>query len=221
MSDATPDDDLARAADDLADALRDLRDDVGPRRGPLGLPRPPRPSEVLRLADEAAIPAIIAVLEANIRILEALQRGLRLARKGREVSQRGGDAADRAADARDRASEVSRTTLQRVDSALEDLQTTFDAGDLPEESPAQPVLEDARELRREIDRRLRETTEQEHTLDEYEGDGRENEDAEAVDDGVKVDVDAELDSLRDRYREGGGEDGDGDDSDGDDGGDET
>lgn len=217
MSDATSDDDLARAADDLADALRDLRADVGPRRGPLGLPRPPRPSEVLRFADEAAIPAVVAVLEANIRILEALQQGLRLARKGQEVGQRGDEARGRAADARDRASDVSRATLRRVDSALEDLQTAFESGELPEDSPARPVLEDARELRREIDRRLQETAEQEHTLDEYEGDGAEGPAARDLNDGVKVDVDAELDSLRDRYRDDAGDGSDGPGGDADDG----
>jgi len=199
MSDATPDDELARAASDLADSLRELRDDVAPRRGPLGLPRPPRPDEVLRFADEAAIPALVAILKANVRALEALQRAIRLARRGEDARQRGDEARDRAAD-------LSRATLQRVDSALEEFQRAVESGGLPDDSPAAPVLDDARELRREIDRRLRDATAQERTLDGFESDD------EAPREDVNVDVDAELDSLRDQYRdedEGGeGEDGD-------------
>ncbi|WP_135822595.1 DUF7547 family protein [Halostella litorea] len=195
MSDATPDDEFARAAGDLADSLRELRGDVEPRRGPLGLPRPPRPDELLRFADEAAIPALVAVLEANVRALEALQRAIRLARRGEDARQQGGEARDRAAD-------LSRATLQRVDSALEEFQRAVESGGLPDDSPAAPVLEDARELRREIDRRLRDATAEERTLDEFE-----DEDSGK---GVNVDVDAELDSLRDQYREDGDEDEGGD-----------
>jgi len=193
-----PDDDLARAAGDLADSLRELQGDVEPARGPLGLPRPPRPDELLRFADEAAIPALVAILEANVRALEALQRAIQLARTGQEARDRGDEARDRAAD-------LSRATLQRVDSALEEFQRAVESGGLPDDSPAAPVLEDARALRREIDRRLRDATAEERTLDEFE-------DEEPRED-VNVDVDAELDSLRDEYRVGDGED-DGEDGDG-------
>ncbi len=74
-------DDLAAAAADLAASLEALRDDVAPRprRGPFGLPRPPRPVELLRFADDHAIPTVIALLEANVRALELLRAALRLA----------------------------------------------------------------------------------------------------------------------------------------------
>ena len=234
--------DLADLAGDLETVLRDLRSEIEPdrqrvRRGPFGLPRPPRPRQVLAFADEVAIPATIAVLEANVKLLQALQRAIRLSEGGRRVREGSSTMGDRAA-------EASRTTLDRLGSTLEDLQTATERGGLPESGPARELIEEARNLRDEIDRRLREA-EGTTTLEDFQdaGGGDDTEDAaenENRDEGrddeldeldagpteVPVDVEAELDSLKEQYgddeaegdeTEGEGEgDGDGDeDGDGD------
>lgn len=220
---------VADLAADLESVLRDLRTEIGPdgrrgplvsdrRRGPLGLPRPPEPRRVLRFADEVAIPATIAVLEANVKLLQALQRGIRMTESGRQVKEEGAAVGDRAAD-------VSRTTLDRLGSTLEDLQDATARGGTPQDGPARDLIEEARRLRDEIDQRLREaqgTT----TLDDFqergERDGRDDPDdseseEEATASEVRVDVDAELDSLKEQY----GDDEPGEDEDGDDGSDKT
>jgi hypothetical protein len=205
------DEELARAAEELAGTLRDLRDDLDrerdgrrprgrrgrrDRRGPLGLPRPPSPREVLEFADEVAIPTVIAILEANIKLLEGLRRVIRLADAGREAERRGRDARDRAADA-------GRATLDRLSDSLADLQSAVERGDVPE--AGEDLLTDIQALRSEVDDRL--------ATDGDRRDGRrETDDADGRRDrqSVDIDVDAELDSLRDRYRGDDEEDDDGD-----------
>ncbi|MFT4890217.1 MAG: hypothetical protein ACI9YT_001131 [Halobacteriales archaeon] len=218
---------LADLAADLESVLRDLRTEVEPdrRRGPLGLPRPPEPRRVLQFADQVAIPATIAILEANVKLLQALQRAIRLTESGRRVREEGSAMGDRAAD-------VSRTTLDRLGSTLEDLQEATEGGGTPESGPARELIEEARRLRDEIDTRLREA--QGTTLEDFQDadEGGREEGAESEAGGtaadsssgeVPVDVEAELDSLKDQYGEddadgqGGasdGEDGSEDDGDG-------
>jgi hypothetical protein len=207
---------LADLAGDLETVLRDLRSEIEPdprrvRRGPLGLPRPPRPRQVLAFADEVAIPATIAVLEANVKLLQALQRAIRLSEGGRRVREGGSTMGDRAA-------EASRTTLDRLGSTLEDLQAATERGGLPESGPARELIEEARNLRDEIDRRLREaegtTTledfqdagggdDTEDTVgDENRDEGGDEDELDELDAGpteVPVDVEAELDSLKEQY----------------------
>jgi hypothetical protein len=226
--DDTPRDDreeLADLAADLESVLRDLRTEIGPdrrrgpldsglRRGPLGFPRPPEPRRVLRFADEVAIPATIAVLEANVKLLQALQRGIRMTESGRQVREEGSAIGDRAAD-------VSRTTLDRLGSTLEDLQDATARGGTPESGPARELIEEARRLRDEIDQRLRDaqgTTTLDDFQDRGERDDRDEPDdaepeAESAASEVHVDVDAELDSLKEQYADEdeppeGGESGD-------------
>jgi hypothetical protein len=245
MSDRSNDDDrpsgprdeeLARTAENLADALRDLREEVGPRpprprRGPLGLPRPPSPREVLRFADDVAIPTAIAVLEANIKILEGIQKTIRLADTERRARQRGEEVRDRAREqggvVRDRATAVGRETLDRLDDALAELQTAVEEGSLPREETSREILTEARELRADLERQVREA---ERTVDEQRRAEREehssageetsggndpaandptaDDDTETDDnetDGEddasdpQVDVDAELQSIKDRF----------------------
>lgn len=235
--DDTPRDDrqeLADLAADLESVLRDLRTEIGPdgRRGPLGsdrqggpfgFPRPPEPRRVLRFADKVAIPATIAVLEANVKLLQALQRAIRMTESGRRVREEGSAMGTRAAD-------VSRSTLDRLGSTLEELQEATEGGGMPESGPARDLIEDARRLRDEIDARLREA--QGTTLEDFqdaddhggedgvESDAQETETNSSATD-VPVDVEAELDSLKDQYGEEGEEAGDGaearDDGDGEDG----
>jgi hypothetical protein len=217
--DDTPRDDreeLADLAADLESVLRDLRTEIepDPRRGPFGFPRPPEPRRVLRFADEVAIPATIAVLEANVKLLQALQRGIRMTESGRRVKAEGSAVGDRAAD-------VSRSTLDRLGSTLEDLQDATARGGTPESGPARELIEEARRLRDEIDQRLRDaqgTTTLDDFQDRGERDDRDEPDdaepeAESAASEVHVDVDAELDSLKEQYADEdeppeGGESGD-------------
>ena len=205
------DQDLGRLAGDLSTTLDDLRDELegerGPPRGPLGLPRPPTPGELVRFTDEYTIPTAIAVLEANIRLLEALQGVIRLARTGDEARERGREM-------RSRTERLGRDGLDRLDDVLVDLQDALDGR--PENPEARTLLDDARELRREIDDRLDEAgngsradTTRPRGSDDGEPDDTE---LDAADDpageSVTIDVDSELDSIRDEV------DGDDDDEEG-------
>ena len=209
MSDSAPDEELARTAEELADTLRDLRREVEPqqrpRRGPLGLPRPPSPRELLDFADDVAIPTAIAVLEANIRILEALQRAISVAQAEREARERGeelrGEAERRGREARDAATRLGEESLDRLDDALAELQRAVDEGALPRDETAREILTEARQLRDDLDEQVRDAESRVDEQRERERRG-EAEDAESEgdeDDAVQIDVDSELDSLRNRY----------------------
>ncbi|MFB6179506.1 MAG: hypothetical protein ABEI77_07275 [Halorientalis sp.] len=171
---------LARLASDLARSLRELQHelDPGPRR-----PRPPTPRELLRFTDEVAIPGIILLLETNIRALRLLQRAIRLA-DGRDRDTGGPDTA-----VRDRAVSVSQATLSRLDDVLGDVQTAIEGR--PGNEEAREVLTEARSLREEIDETLAAT-------------GVESEQISLEDDAstVPVDVDAELQSIKDDLDDG-------------------
>lgn len=196
--------DLADAAAELADTLEALRRELRePPRGPLGLLRPPRPGELLTLTERYTIPALIAVLETNVRLLELLAAAIRLT-QGRPI--------DAETKARLRASEfavasgregvdkltaVSRTTLEKLDDALADLQEAA-AGGTPENSEAERLLTEARQLRAEIDARLAETEAGERTSIDVRSDAeRPESDADTPDeDDDGIDVDEELESLK-------------------------
>ncbi|EMA45382.1 DUF7547 family protein [Halococcus saccharolyticus] len=204
------DQDLGRLAGDLSTTLDDLRDELererGPPRGPLGLPRPPTPGELVRFTDEYTIPTAIAVLEANIRLLEALQGVIRLARTGEEARERGREM-------RSRTERLGRDGLDRLDDVLVDLQDALDGR--PENPEARTLLDDARALRREIDDRLDEAEDgsrADTTRARGSADGEPDDtELDATDDpageSVTIDVDSELDSIRDEV------DGDDDDED--------
>lgn len=171
MSDSTSDAELARLAADLARSLRDLQRELEPRSRRRGFVLP-SPRTLLRLADEVAIPAAILVLETNVRALKLLQRAVRLANDGEEAARSSTDSA-----VRDRAVALSRTTLDRLDDVLEDVQGAVEGR--PNDREAGEVLEEARSLREELDAKLA-------GPDEAVGDRE-----------VPVDVDAELSSIRD------------------------
>ncbi|WP_440990124.1 DUF7547 family protein [Haloarchaeobius baliensis] len=219
------DDDIAADAGELATELRALREQLDEQRrrpptGPMGLPRPPTPREFMEFADEVAIPATIAILETNIRLLEALQRAIRLAEGGRRAGERGRDAGGRA---RSTAETVSRETLSRASDALADLQSVLEGTELPENESARSILTEARDLRREIQEQLTASRSRDHTLDDFEAgtDGADGEgtdidvtggeaddEQEPDDEPVTIDVDAELETLKQQYED------DGDDEDG-------
>lgn len=159
---ADPDDeDLAELADELSDVLRELRDELRDARRErdeqsdglgIDLPSPPSPGELLKFTDERLIPAAVAVLEANIRALELLQGAIRLARPDR--------AGENAAAARAHAESLSRSTLERLDGVLADLQEAAADGTLPPNAQARDVITEARRLREEIDAALAPATDE-------------------------------------------------------------
>jgi hypothetical protein len=212
------DEDLATVAAELSRELRELREELesdrrDPPRGPLGLPRPPKPREFLEFADEVAIPGTIAILEANIKLLEALRRAIRLAdteRRARERSREVGT------DAADRAGEVGQRALKRVQGGLEDLREAIERGDTVEDRAGSDIIEDIAALESEIDERIDASRERRRS-DRENGSETGGTDSVGIDandtgreDGPEVDVDAELDSLRERYGDEDDEDEDDD-----------
>jgi hypothetical protein len=198
MDDTEPD--LADAADDLAETLEALREELrAPPRGPLGLPRPPRPGELLELTERYTIPALIALLETNIRLLELLAAAIRLVGDhpvdaGRERRLNASEfAVTGGREGLDRLTAASRTTLERLDDALADLQEAATEG-TPENPEAERLLEQARELRAEIDDRLVEVDERERTDIDVRSEGADESAGESASE--SVDVDAELASLK-------------------------
>lgn len=187
--------DLEDLSEELSVTLRDLRDELRTPRGPFGLPRPPTPREVLRFTESYAIPTAVAVLEANIRALELLAAAIRAVEGGASDAKR----------ARARAESVSRATLDRLDDALVDLQNALEGR--PENADARRLLDEARELRAEIDDRLRETPRGADRSETGDSDpGGTTRDVHEV----PVDVESELDSIkRDLGESDGGSEDDG------------
>ena len=199
--------DLADATSELSETLEALRTELRtPARGPLGLPRPPRPSELLRFTEQYTIPTVIALLETSIKALELLGAALRVA-DGRPLDavsdrsgsdRRGGsiDAVGRAG--RDRLARTSRDTLRRLDDALGELQSAAE-GD-PSSPELQGLLSEARELRAEVDDRLGDAiSETERESDS----GRDDRNgateigiSTAENDSEGIDVDEELESIK-------------------------
>ncbi|MGQ3414171.1 DUF7547 family protein [Natrinema sp. LN54] len=212
---ANDDDELVDAVRELARTIDDLRDELeGPRsrrRPPL---RPPTPRELLRFTDEIALPAALTVLETSVRALEAFQRSLRVVRTEREARDRTGEAVEATSE---RANELRRTTLSQLDTVLAELQRAASDGGLPADETARDLLKEARDLRDDVDSRLRDAADRESQTAETgtdrtepEGgvtididDGPLTDDETAADDAdgrdSAVDVDAELETLRDQY----------------------
>jgi hypothetical protein len=177
-----PGEDLEDRVASLETAVRELRAELRPR-GLLGLPRPPTPGELARAADEHAIPAAIASLTAAIHALELLRALLRAS--GRRPGDAGGAETHRSA-------RVGTTALAHLDSALSDLSTAL-AGE-PPDAESRELLAEARALRAEIAERI------EAASETAAAEGTEERDSPAADDdaaGTAVDVEAELDSIRD------------------------
>lgn len=181
------DDDLAPLLEELATTLNELRDQLEDDR-------PRRMRDLLRFTEQYTIPAVISLLETNIRLLELTAGAIRLADgrlDGRERSQR---------------REVAVDALER---ALDDLGGAL-RGD-PTDPEARRLLEEARDLRREVRGRLAAATDEGTTADSEPASARRAPDGydvpvraegetagsssdEAPDEGV--DVDAELETIR-------------------------
>lgn len=194
--------DLPDLVGELARTTEQLRDELEAESG--GPMRPPKPSELVRFTSEVTIPAIVLLLETNVRALRLLQRTLRFAQGGAEQPEtsRG--------EARKRAEDLGRETLGRLDSALGDLQDALSGR--PADDETKELLEEARDLRNKVENRL------ERTAREMDGSPPEEaepmaENADQPTDGtdlpiggedsagdgeeVPVDVDAELQSIKD------------------------
>ncbi|WP_135302863.1 DUF7547 family protein [Haloarcula amylovorans] len=175
---ASSGDDVTTLLADLVRTLRELETEVEPTTES-GLPRPPTPSELRRFTSDVTIPAAILVLQTNIEALKLLRRALRMA-DGRPATS---ESATR--EVRQRATQLSKVTLSRLDDALTDLQDAMEGR--PQDEEARELLDEARQLRSDLDDRLAE---------------RPNENGAAPDDAadevdVPVDVDAELKSIKD------------------------
>ena len=202
--------DLEAATAELSETLESLRSELRePPRGPLGLPRPPRPSELLRFTEQYTIPTVIALLEASIQALELLGAALRVA-DGRPldaVSERsdrrpGVTALEGVGQAgRDQLARTSRETLQRLDDALAELQSAAQ-GDTSNPE-LRRLLEEARELRSEVDDRLTDATSEPTPPETVRQKGPDGTDEMSMDQdgredsGVGIDVDEELASIKD------------------------
>jgi len=177
MSDSP--EDLEPLVADLAETLETLerRLDAEPRRR----------RTLLRFTEQYAIPTTVAMLEANIRVLEAIGGAIRMA-EGREPSERSR-----------RGRETALATLDRALSEVSEAVTGT-----PTDPEARELLSEARALRDEIRSRVdasaAERTEPHPagspggtTIPVADQRGTESE-AEDAPDGV--DVDAELDTIR-------------------------
>jgi hypothetical protein len=205
------DPDLHVLVTDLERTLRDLRgvlerdaDSVRERDGS-SLPRPPSPRVLLRFTEEYTIPATVATLEAAVRGLELLGGAIRLldGRDPRRSEERRGgrDAADVLADASavagERAAAGGRQALSQVDEALTHLQRTYEGE--PADPAARRLLADARQLRADIDDRLGSI---ERASAERAAAPQPDREAGEPERGPQVDVDAELESLKERAGRG-------------------
>lgn len=169
---AESDDELERVAGDLADTLDALRQELdADRRGP------PRVVDLLRFTERYTIPAVIAVLEANIRILELLAGGIRVATGDEGPADRRGATAD-----------AARATLDALDSALQDATRALSGG-APANPEARELLQEARSLRAELDDRLERATGARPPSDSQSQD-------DTGKDPVSIDVDSELQGIR-------------------------
>lgn len=164
------DDELEQVAADLADTLDALREELEADRR-----EPPRVVDLLRFTEQYTIPAIIAVLEANIRVLELLAGSIRVAAGTEKSAARRADAAN-----------AATATLEALDSALQDATRAVSGGE-PSNPEARELLREARDLRAELDERLRQST----GAQEATASG-----AESTDDPVSIDVDTELEDIR-------------------------
>jgi ElaB/YqjD/DUF883 family membrane-anchored ribosome-binding protein len=242
-------DDLATLLDDLRTTLDELErtlDAEGnrPERSrPEGRgtdqprsPTTPRGSDIVRFTEEYTIPTVIAILETTIQSLELLRGVLRLADPDRRFAGGRDDRDGRRIDG------VDRRVVEGTERALDDLRRVLTGTEEPSDPVARDVFREARELTAEIESRLAEARDEPGRsrsdgrpgrdgrresvvipVDDEDGTGEESADGgntDTEDSGVEIDVDAELESIRDEVRESeradrNGEEAEGDGNDGD------
>lgn len=203
------DDDIRPLLEDLQETLTTLRaelddasaDDRGSRRT-RPTPRPPGPGEFLRFTEEYTIPTVVSLLEATIQSLELLAGLIRLLDPDR--SRTTVDSVGRRA---------TREATRGATTALSELRRAFSEVDLPPEGEARDIVTDARELSAELERRIEERETGTHDDAPVSIDVRESGDRESGEADADVDVESELDSIRESVRreqpdDAGGADGD-------------
>jgi hypothetical protein len=218
----------------IEDLSKELR---APPEGPFGLPRPRRPGEVLAFVDDHAIPTTIAILEANVRALRALRGAIGLLRRTEERTPGGRTAtgSDQTGGLRARTDSVAREAVGELDRAVSNLSNAIEGETLPDNDEAESVLQEIRAVRDDVADALAsdgptggtardpEPSNDDDTGDDgAEDDGAENDGATDDDDagggGVEIDVENELQSIKDEmhredpYPDGSGPSEDGDDS---------
>lgn len=169
MNDA--DQDLVQLFEELTRSVEQLQSELATSRGS---PRPPTPRQLARFTSEVTIPAVILVLETNVRALRLVQRALRLA-DGSAPTESGDTTT------RERATTLGRETLSHLDDAMADLQSAVD-GRAPDDD-VRELVERIRDLQSEIDAQLAVEESQSPPTNQS--------------DSVNIDVDAELESLKD------------------------
>lgn len=177
---------LTEAVEELADTLEALQYELSnTSHQPRGIPKPPSIRDILRFTERYAIPTIITILQANIKMLELLAAVLR-ATDGNKISE----------SHRSQVEQISQTTLRSLDSALSDLQQAVEGGE-PSSPEVKRLLTEAQSLREEINSKLTAAT--------AENDGRETEQFQDSssqsmesdqDTTVEIDVDSELESIK-------------------------
>lgn len=164
---------LTRVLSELTRSVEQLQSELEPSGGP---PRPPTPRQLARFTSEVTIPAIVLVLETNVRALKLVQRALRIA-NGREPSSGAGGAT------RERAVKLGEATLSRLDDALADLGDALEGR--PPDDEARRLLDQIRDIESEVESQLA-AADTDVSVDDSARSG-----------GVDIDVDAELQSLKD------------------------
>ena len=162
-------DDLEARLDRLEATLEELRDAVLDDERVRSGRRAARPAAetALRLTERLALPAAVAALEANVRALTFVQDRLR------ELEER-----DRSGESLE-PTRVSERMLDRLDEALGGMERAIEDSSLPQNAEARRLLERARELNADVRERVRESAPE-----------------AAPSEAVTIDVEAELDQLR-------------------------
>ena len=185
MNDADPD--VTELLADLTRELRRLQREVEPGRR---RPRRPSPRGLARFTSEVAIPALILLLQTQIRTLELLRRTIRLA-EGRDP--RGEHTGS---EMRKRAETLGQATLTQLDDALSEVQSAIEGR--PESDRAHDIISEARDLREQIQNELdSEPASVEDSTTLHRKTGRIEDEGENTDP-VGIDVEAELQSLKDQ-----------------------
>ncbi len=146
--------------------------------------------QLSQFTSEVAIPGLILLLETNIRALKLLRRTIRLA-EGRQPRSK----SDSSGEVRRRADELGAEALSRLDDTLARVQSSLEAGGANDE--VQQLLEEARQLQETVSQQLQADESGSADVDS----SLATED-EADSDAVTVDVDAELQTLKDNLDDG-------------------
>lgn len=197
------DQDLRARIEELTATVERLQSELDSRRRrrPL-LPPPPSTAELRRFTSDVAIPGLVLLLETNVRALKLLQRTLRMADDRTDESD--GESAVTA-----RATDVGTSALARLEEALEQAQDALESQ--PSNDEARELLSRARDLRADLESRLDDRAPETPDGSDHEIPVDEA-DAPAEPPGPEVDVEAELQSIKDQVDDDEDDGQDGDDS---------